>query len=89
MGEEEAINLLESPSGSLKNPGIKYIAATRLGACVSEDSMNALVKASLGDRENIFDKITRRKAIEALGRRKNPQFCPSYLNLSIAVMSRQ
>ncbi len=71
MSESNAVELLNQPSGELDNPGVKYIAATRLGACTSQGSLEALISASSGEREDIFDRITRRKAIEALGRRKN------------------
>ena len=71
MTESNAISVLNQPSNELDNPGIKYIAATRLGACTSEESLDALVVASQGEREDIFERITRRKAIEALGRRKD------------------
>jgi hypothetical protein len=56
---------------TLENPGVKFIAVTRLGACSSRDSLDALVFAATGDRENIFDSITRCKSIEALGRRRD------------------
>jgi len=72
MSESNAITVLNQPSQELENPGVKYIAATRLGACTSEESLRALVTASCGEREDIFERITRRKAIEALGRRKDP-----------------
>jgi hypothetical protein len=42
-----------------------------LGACASRDSLDASVFAATGDRENIFDSITRCKSIEALGRRRD------------------
>ena len=76
MSESNAVELLNQPSGELDNPGVKYIAATRLGACSSHESLEALISASTGDREDIFDRITRRKAIEALGRRKDPSSLP-------------
>ena len=72
MSESNAVELLNQSSGELVNPGVKYIAATRLGACTSQESLEALISASSGERKDIFDRITRRKAIEALGRRKNP-----------------
>ena len=72
MSESNAIAVLNQPCKELDNPGVKYIAATRLGACRSVESLEALVVASSGEREDIFERITRRKAIEALGRRKDP-----------------
>ena len=76
MSESNAVELLNQPSGELDNPGVKYIAATRLGACSSHESLEALISASSGEREDIFDRITRRKAIEALGRRKKLSTLP-------------
>ena len=77
MGEQQAIELLSQNITTLDNPGIKYIAATRLGACSSRDSLDALVVAATGDRDNIFDSITRRKSIEALGRRRDLSTLPT------------
>ena len=77
MDEQQAIGLLSQNISTLDNPGIKYIAATRLGACSSRDSLDALVLAATGDRENIFDSITRRKSIEALGRRRDLSTLPT------------
>jgi|TARA_B000000565_G_scaffold103692_1_gene77522 bilin biosynthesis protein len=77
MGEQQAIELLSQNVSTLDNPGIKYIAATRLGACSSRDSLDALVLAATGDRDNIFDSITRRKSIEALGRRRDLSTLPT------------
>ena len=77
MDEQQAIGLLSQNINTLDNPGIKYIAATRLGACSSRDSLDALVLAATGDRENIFDSITRRKSIEALGRRRDLTTLPT------------
>ena len=77
MGEQQAIELLSKNISTLDNPGIKYIAATRLGACSSRDSLDALVVAATGDRDNIFDAITRRKSIEALGRRRDLSTLPT------------
>ena len=46
MDEQQAIGLLSQNINTLDNPGIKYIAATRLGACSSRDSLDALVLAA-------------------------------------------
>ena len=54
VDEHQAIELLSQNISTLDNPGIKYIAATRLGACSSRDSLDVLVLATTGDRENIF-----------------------------------
>ena len=47
------------------------MAATRLAACSSEESLQGLIRAVDLDPEDLFNRITRRKAIEALGRRKD------------------
>ena len=77
MDEQQAIELLLQDVSTLENPGVKYIAATRLGACSSRDSLDVLVVAATGDRDNIFDAITRRKSIEALGRRRDLSTLPT------------
>ena len=77
MDERQAIELLSQNISDLDNPGIKYIAATRLGACSSRDSLDALILAATGDRDNVFDSITRRKSIEALGRRRDLSTLPT------------
>ena len=77
MDEQHAIDLLYSNISELDNPGIKYIAATRLGACTSQISLEALVHSATGDRDCIFERITRRKSIEALGRRRNLSTLPT------------
>ncbi len=77
MSEQQAIEMLSQNINTLDNPGIKYIAATRLGACSSRDSLDALVVAATGDRNNIYDSITRRKSIEALGRRRDLSTLPT------------
>jgi bilin biosynthesis protein len=77
MDERQAIELLSQNISTLENPGIKYIAATRLGACSSRDSLDALILAATGDRDNVFDSITRRKSIEALRRRRDLSTLPT------------
>ena len=62
---------------TLDRPVDKYMAATRLGASDTEESLDILIKASELSPEHLFDRITRRKAIEALGRRKSPKALPS------------
>ena len=75
MSEEVAMATLRSDPAELKNPGEKYLAATRLGACSSAASLERLIEAGGNSSDNLYERITRRKALEALGRRKNPQAC--------------
>ena len=71
MSEESSLKILCSEPEELANPVDKYMAATRLAACSSDESLEGLIKAVDLDPGNLFNRITRRKAIEALGRRKN------------------
>lgn len=76
MSEASAIDYLNAKIIDLDNPGLKYIAATRLGACTSKESFNTLLEIARAPKENLYEKIARRKAIEALGRRKNTEAIP-------------
>ena len=80
MSEEIAIKTLGTDPSELSNPGLKYLAATRLGACTSLDSLEQLITAASKDSDNLYERITRRKALDALGRRKNPLALPTLLN---------
>ncbi len=76
MSEEAAMTALRSNPADLDNPGTKYLAATRLGACTSEASLDRLIEAGSNTTDDLYERITRRKALEALGRRKNPKALP-------------
>ena len=73
LSEESSLKILLSDPRDLPNPVDKYMAATRLAACSSEESLQGLISAVDLDPEDLFNRITRRKAIEALGRRKEVQ----------------
>ena len=73
LDEAEAIRLLQTPAEELPNPGIQYVAATRLGASTSEASLVALLGAATGPAGQLNERLTRRKALEALGRRPDPR----------------
>ena len=77
LSEEKAIAVILADPDTLDRPVDKYMAATRLGASDTEESLDILIKASELSPEHLFDRITRRKAIEALGRRKSPKALPS------------
>lgn len=76
MSEDQAIENLSNAAVLLKNPGHKYLAATRLGACSSERSLQILLKVADTIEDNLYEIIARRKAIDALGRRKSSQAIP-------------
>ena len=73
LDEQEAIQVLHSPTANLPDPGLQYVAATRLGAASSPESLNALLAASAWRGHGINERLTRRKALEALGRRPDPR----------------
>ncbi|MBA4737241.1 MAG: HEAT repeat domain-containing protein [Synechococcus sp.] len=79
MSEETAMETLLKPPAELKNPGLKYLAATRLGACQSPESLQKLLTAGANDSDDLYERITRRKALEALGRRKDRSALPVLL----------
>ncbi len=77
LTEERAMAVILADPDSLERPVDKYMAATRLGASNSEESLDVLIQAAELDPEHLFNRITRRKAIDALGRRKSPKALPS------------
>ena len=80
MSEETARATLLSKPSELDNPGLKYLAATRLGACTSAESLELLLEAGANRSDDLYERITRRKALDALGRRKNPKALPVLLD---------
>ena len=80
MSEEIAMSTLLKQPDELENPGWKYLAATRLGACSSAESLDLLLKAGANPSEDLYERITRRKALDALGRRKSPKAIPVLLD---------
>lgn len=76
LTEERAISVILADPDSLERPVDKYMAATRLGASDSEQSLNTLIEAAQLSPDNLFDRITRRKALDALGRRRHPKALP-------------
>ena len=61
----------------LDRPADRYFAATRLGLSNSDETLEALLMAiSKLDIAELYDRITRRKAIESLGRRKDRRAIP-------------
>jgi len=76
MSEENALNLIITDPSQLDNPGVKYLAASRLGACTSQQSLDRLIEVASKESDDLYERITRRKALEALGRRKQKTALP-------------
>ena len=80
--QEDALSLLFAKTASIDRPADRYFAATRLGMSTCEQTLNALIRATYELKtDELFDRITRRKVIEALGRRKDPRAVPALISV--------
>jgi HEAT repeat protein len=78
ISEQEALSLLMAQTSTVQRPADRYFAATRLGLSKTEESLDALLTAiSKLNIDELYDRITRRKAIESLGRRKEKRAIPT------------
>ena len=68
--EERAIKLLQTPLEQLEDPSDRYAAASHLVRFKSDRSIMALIDAINNCDDQLYNVITRRKAIETLGRFK-------------------
>ena len=77
MSESDALNILMKDTLSVARPADRYFAATRLGLSATNESLEMLFHAvERLSTEELYDRITRRKSIEALGRRKDVRAIP-------------
>jgi bilin biosynthesis protein len=70
LTEDQAIALLKTPPEELEDKTDRYIAASHLINFPTERSINALIEAIQNPDPDLYNRITRRKAIESLGRLK-------------------
>ena len=68
LTEDQAIALLETPIEQLAAPTEHYVAVSTLINFPTERSINALIDVLNKSSAELYDRITRRKAIESLGR---------------------
>lgn len=68
LTQEEAIAILQTPLDQLPDPSDKYLAASYLAFFPSEASIQALIATVENSCDHLYDRLTRRKAIESLGR---------------------
>jgi bilin biosynthesis protein len=68
LTEDQAIALLQTPMEQLTAPTERYVAAAHLINFPTERSINALIAAVENPSSDLYDRITRRKALESLGR---------------------
>ena len=82
MSESDALKLLLENTLNVQRPADRYFAATRLGLSATEESfellLHAVEKLSI---DELYDRITRRKSIEALGRRKDVRAIPTLVGV--------
>ncbi|MGK7915979.1 MAG: HEAT repeat domain-containing protein [Prochloraceae cyanobacterium] len=68
LTEEQAISVLKTPLDRLEDESDRYVAASHLVNFPTERSINALIEAVQNDDPQMYNRITRRKAVESLGR---------------------
>ncbi|MEM8808062.1 MAG: HEAT repeat domain-containing protein [Cyanobacteria bacterium P01_G01_bin.38] len=73
LTEDEAIALLDTPLDQLAEDDSRYVAAAQLAAFSSEASIAALIRAVQNTEDVLDNRITRRKAIESLGKLQSKQ----------------
>lgn len=67
LTEEEAIALLATPTEELAEPTDRYVAVSHLASFPTQRSIDALIEAVQKQGPDLYDRITRRKAVESLG----------------------
>ena len=82
ISKSDALHLLFAKTDSVERPSDRYFAATRLGLCDCDETLDALIRATTDLKvDELFDRITRRKAVEALGRRKDVKAIPALVEV--------
>ena len=82
ISKSDALDLLFAKTDSVERPSDRYFAATRLGLCDCDETLDALIRATTDLKvDELFDRITRRKAVEALGRRKDAKAIPALVDV--------
>ena len=82
ISKSDALDLLFAKTDSVERPADRYFAAARLGLCDCDETLDALIRATTDLKvDELFDRITRRKAVEALGRRKHVKAIPALVEV--------
>jgi bilin biosynthesis protein len=68
LNEEESIALLNTPIEQLAEDDSRYVAASQLANFPSDRAIAALMAAVQNTHESLNNRITRRKAVESLGK---------------------
>ncbi len=76
LSEEQAIAALDTPLEQItpdSEGASRYVAASELANFSSEAAVQALTRAVQNSEDSLDNRIVRRKAVESLGRIRNPQ----------------
>ena len=76
LTEEEAIALLNTPAEELTDPTERYVAVSHLASFPTQRSIDALIEAVQKQGPDLYDRITRRKAVESLGHLRPKEALP-------------
>ena len=77
LTEDQAIALLKTPMEQLTAPTEHYVAVAHLINFPTERSIDALIEVVESPATELYDRITRRKALESLGRLEARQAMPA------------
>jgi bilin biosynthesis protein len=80
LTEDQAIALLKTPQEQLTAPTEHYVAVSHLINFPTERSIDALLAVIEGSVSNLYDRITRRKALESLGRLQAKKALPAVVH---------
>ncbi|MGF1492162.1 MAG: HEAT repeat domain-containing protein [Microcoleaceae cyanobacterium] len=70
LNEAQSIELLQTPLEQLDDPSERYVAAAQLAYFPTETAIDALIEATQIPSAELYNRITRRKAVESLGKLK-------------------
>ena len=76
LTEDQAIALLKTPPEQLESPSERYVAVSHLINFPTKRSINALIETVQNCTIDMYDRITRRKALESLGRLQATEALP-------------
>ena len=76
LTEEQALSTLSQPPEQLQDPTDRYVAVAHLINFPSDRSIQALIDVLENQEQELYNIITRRKAVESLGRLRARQALP-------------
>jgi bilin biosynthesis protein len=77
LTEDQAIALLNTPAEQLADPTDRYVAVSHLASFPTQRSIDALIEAVQSPGQELYDRITRRKAVESLGHLRPKEALPA------------